>query len=322
MGWPRSLRWRYSLRSLFVVVTLFMIWGGYHANRGWKQRAAEETLRRHGAQVAYGTGRINQGVAETGMSLYQALVHRLWGERPVREVTLYSNLEPEVVDALAALPELQGLGIGPRKFTGTEQNRMYNAGDWGASQSLHEGALAKVLASQNLKRLGFGVWVLSDNDLQAVGQETSLEYLGFVGCKFSERGLASVVTLPRLKHLQMDSCPVTGSQLSGLSSRTLELIDSRNVPFGDEFAGFVARSPKISDLRVAHATIDDDFVSRLGPHPALSSLQFGSKSVTDEAVLALLKLPQLKGVSVPRGTFSAEAAAQLKEQRPTLLINN
>jgi hypothetical protein len=30
MAWPKSIRWRYSLRALFVFITVFMLWGGYH----------------------------------------------------------------------------------------------------------------------------------------------------------------------------------------------------------------------------------------------------------------------------------------------------
>src|SRR3954454_11292929 len=102
MSWPRSLRFRYSLRALAIFLTLFCLWGGYHANRGWRERHAERVLFRHGASIEYWTGESRSFVIGTPLRLYWKLVGWLWGDRLIRSIAVTGPLDSDMIAALAA----------------------------------------------------------------------------------------------------------------------------------------------------------------------------------------------------------------------------
>jgi hypothetical protein len=75
------LRLRYSLRALLVFLTLFMLWGGYHTNRGWRERQAETLLTSAGARLERG--------ANLPVSPYRFIV----------DARVSAKLEPDAVHA-------------------------------------------------------------------------------------------------------------------------------------------------------------------------------------------------------------------------------
>jgi hypothetical protein len=77
----RLLRFRYSLRALLVFITLLALWGGYHANRGWKEGRAVAVLLEHGADVTYWSTDWRLRPFGFIPSAYWGLVGWLWGDR-------------------------------------------------------------------------------------------------------------------------------------------------------------------------------------------------------------------------------------------------
>src|SRR5688572_6247207 len=96
----RLLCLRYSLRALLVFMTLFALWGGYHTNRGYRERKAQETLLRYQASFMYGPTRRGTGIWSKPLYVYERVVQLVWQERFITYISIYSTLEPEVVDAL------------------------------------------------------------------------------------------------------------------------------------------------------------------------------------------------------------------------------
>src|SRR5262245_34071865 len=104
MSSRRKIRVRYTLRSLLVFITLFALWGGYHANRGWKERRAVEVLRKHGAQLGWGASLQGGGMVSLATGAYSLMVGAIWGDHCVGEVQVLAPLDGEIADALAELP--------------------------------------------------------------------------------------------------------------------------------------------------------------------------------------------------------------------------
>jgi hypothetical protein len=104
LRFPKSLRWRYSLRALLLFITLFMIWGRYHTNRSWKERYAERILAERGASFAYWTKPSGSTVWSNVQFGYRKIVKVLWRERSIKHVTLNSPPDLATVQAIVAIP--------------------------------------------------------------------------------------------------------------------------------------------------------------------------------------------------------------------------
>jgi len=59
---PRSLRVRFTLRTLFVFITVLCIWAGLHAHRASTLHRIEQVLARHHATVRYGRADRSEGL--------------------------------------------------------------------------------------------------------------------------------------------------------------------------------------------------------------------------------------------------------------------
>src|SRR5438309_2067073 len=109
---PRSLRFRYTLRALLVFVTLFCLWGGYHANRGIKERRVEALIARDSRfALQYGRRLDRPALQLTVLTSYDRLVRRVWGERGVTGIGVPSDIDAETMNALAALPSVESVSI-------------------------------------------------------------------------------------------------------------------------------------------------------------------------------------------------------------------
>jgi hypothetical protein len=253
---PRSLRLQYSLRALVIFITLFMIWGGYHANRGWKQRAAEAVLRRHEARISY-LGRDHRYLGNRLADTYGALVHALWGETHIHGVDVRSNLEAEVVEALIALPQMDGLGIMPRAYSSSDMSQLVRGQKLEGRMNLPEGAMQRILARRDLKGLSLVACSLDSDDCEAIVGCENIESLYLLNCGLSEEGFAELLKLPRLRWLSISHCQVTGSELKSVAgSMSLDRIDCIGTPVGEEFAAFVKRCSNVTSLQLGVAKTD------------------------------------------------------------------
>ncbi len=309
MGWPKSLRWRYSLRALVVFVTLIMIWGAYHASRGWKQRAAERVLIQHGAAISYRTQKRPRDFGSA------------WVDAEVNEVSLNSNLTPDVIQALLALQQIELLSLQPRKFTAEERIQIHRTGNSCERMALADGALQSILQRHRIKELFLICCKLSDDDCRAIAQSDTLGSINLMGCDCSELGFRYLLSTPRLESLEMSFVTVTGDRLKGVpGSPSLLHIECRMTPLGNEFAAFVGRSPNVSYLSVAHPGIGDEFLSHLGPHPTLSQLGLDGTSVTDGSVASLQGLASLTHLGLLRQSLTNDAIGRLKNSNPRLTV--
>jgi hypothetical protein len=324
MFWrPRSLRLRYTLRALLVFITLFMLWGGYHTNRSWKERAAEDVLKARGASFEYATHSFDGTLSEKAAAAYAMLIETVWQDRSIRSVRLLAPLDAEVVGALCVLTQLKSLTTCPSERTSEAYARVLSGKALSPTESMPNGALERIQRSCPLQQLIIGSWVLSDGDCLAIASCPTITHLEISGSRVSEQGLARLICKPGLRWFSFEFCDVTGSGLAKQpGSPTLERLYCGVAPVSNALAAFVSRSQNIKELAVRNCASSDNFVRALGPHPNLQELSLGSTKVTDDALVQIERMPALIYVGLPGATVSTESVARLQQARPRLRIDH
>lgn len=316
----RKLRLSYSLRALLVFITLFMLWGGFHANRGWKERAAADALTKHGASLRWGRTRSTRTWFSPISTGYWRIVGFLWGERFITEVHVYS-LEPDVVDALCELPHLESLIVHPKRLT-RQETLEYSPLTARAWATPPKNAIRRILSRHRLKQLMLCQWNLNEDELGEVCRHRTLVAVGVGAAQLTEEQLAEILTLPDLHNVFLcDGGAITGDALAAVhGSSTLERIACFGSPVNKEFARFAGRCQNLRYLHVTHLAIDDDFTRMLGPHPSLVELVLGGNGITDCTANSLATMPSLQVVVLPSNSISTEALNRLKQIKPTLQV--
>jgi hypothetical protein len=303
---PKSLRWRYSLRTLLVFITLFMLWGGYHAGRSWPERRAELVVRPWEVVLHRGPSPPNR-LVRYPVYAYQRLVQVLWGERFIGHVTLCVEPKPEAVEAIAALPNLKGLSVYRRSTATGDVPRI----------TIPDGSIECILAKRQLCTLELATADLGARDLRAIARHHSLESVSLSHAKLSDEDLAAMARSPELGLLRFSHCNVTGANLaSAPGSTVLHSIECAEAPLGLEFAGFIGRCPNLRYLSIRCDTIDDKCVAALGPHASLQLLDLGRTKVTERSFNTIAQMPSLRYVVLPREGVSPSAMQRLQKTRP------
>jgi hypothetical protein len=302
MANSRRFRLQYTLRALVIGVTLFALWGGYHANRAIRERRAVEILTRQGARIERFGGPLWYLTYP-----HDYVVYRLWGEEFVTDVLLNfdSPIEPEVVDALCSLDRLSKLRLHPP--TSGKEFWMIRGGFPPARRGgLPPGSLVRFCAGRDIWNIELYACSLSDDDCRAIGR-SPVRYLDLSGCQFSEEGLAEILKAQRLSFLSINGCSITGERLAPVTGSTsLGRVECHGTVVPTGLAHFLARCPNLSWLS---GSGDDEFVEALGPHPSLSFLDL-SGPMSARTPKALTSMPQLKSVRlyVPKNMSSKSEA--------------
>ncbi len=301
---PRIFRFRYTLRALLVFITLFALWGGYHANRAARERASERFLKDRGARLTYRPHGIN-----------------LFRYRFVGEVHQLAQFDGATARALRDLPFLTALGL--ESPQSSEPKQWWQSHE--ARARLTGSMFADFLAKSSLWNLQLGGFVIDDEACTAIGRHPTLTSLALNECQVSEDGLAELVQVPRLESLSVMYSSPTGSALSDVpGSNTLRDANFDCTPLCVEAAAFLARcrnlrSLSVWDSYVGHKRhrISDDFLERLGSHASLEVLSLGGASITERSARVLTSMPALRLLSLPE-SFPPAAREQLKSANPQL----
>jgi hypothetical protein len=301
---PRSLRVRFTLRALFVFISLFMVWGGYHTNRALKERNAVAILRRRDASIGFVEMRNQRGFVGDITRHYRRLIQFIWRQPNVTSVALVSTLDDDVVNAIRSLPRMSELAISSRRLSSEEQRMFVSGGLLKGQATIPAGALRRVLDRGSTISLSVDLWVLSDDDCSAIAQLKQLRSLAIGGCVLSESGMAELMSLPNLRQLTILNCnvprnPVAGSSLAERpGSQFLQKVRCHWTPVNSTFAEYLSRCPRLNELSAQHELIGDEFVKCLGAHPSLRNLEVCGGMITPGALTALRDMPVLEIATV------------------------
>jgi hypothetical protein len=315
----RSIRFRYTLRALFVFMAFFGIWCAYHANRTIRERRAVRVLDHYGATFRYRNDTEGISFIHSPSILYQRITSAIWREPSVTSVAIVTRLEPEIVEALAALPQLRALKLNASLPVGADSRDRHWLGIVYGRADAPDGSIARVLASCRLRSISLDRFSFSNSDFDAISRHVSLEELSLEGTNLSDETIAKLIAMPKLRQFRFCYCQVTGEGLAEMhGSISLERIFASGVPLSPEFAAYIAKCPRFIELTVSHPKVGDDFVASLGAHSSLRSLSLGDTSVTEKSIEAIEKLPELGLIHLPEKTFTKEGRDRLRLSRPHL----
>jgi hypothetical protein len=302
---PSLLRFRYSLRALLVFITLFCLWGGWHADRSYRERRAEEALLRRGANLC----------REAHISI--------WRYRFVTELKIEGPLDHEVINSVANLPYLTALHLVAPRTADSETNSFSE--DISPRATMTPDSLAKILRRKNLRSLSLEAWIIPDEACAAIARQKYLEQISILFCEPTESGFARIVKAPPVRVLRARFCMTTGRELAGQpGSTTLADVDCRGTPVSTEFASFLAICTHLHSLDFGalgcgkdHSPSGDEFLAKLGPHRSIETLVLSSSSVTDRSVGVIVNMPRLSYLSLPQ-TVSTNGKNKILSSKPHL----
>jgi Leucine Rich repeat len=216
---PQKRRWlRFSLRTIFVLVTLYCGWLAFLTVRAREQhRAVDRIEQLHGA-VAYGFEIDDEGNwKRNAQPLVPAWVRGRMGEdyfRRVAIVNFHENADPtdDDLQVLERLSEVQQLSFSNcRRITDDGLPHLSNL------------ANLKILVLDGTRIAGPGL-----RNLLPLGH---LEGLTFSSTPLSDDGLENLAALPNLKWLHLNDTNITDDGLQRLSTsrslQSLQLVNTR-----------------------------------------------------------------------------------------------
>ena len=231
MAWPKSIRWRYSLRALLVFIALFAVWCGYHSERSYRERKAAEVLRARGARFVFHHGRDwDKSLWNILRSAYPKLIETTWRDRYITSVRVVTTLDGEVAQAISQLPHVESVTIesSPTRAPG----RSLSAGNL-VVPSVEPGVVRTLVSGRQLRGVGLICFSLSDADCRALAEHRDFEGFSFHHCQIPENGFARLFALPRLRRVFMEDCSPTGSELTQIpGSASLEDLHIQSTPVG------------------------------------------------------------------------------------------
>lgn len=196
----RWFSFRYSLRTLFVVMTVVCLVSGFWLNKAFRQREAvrrfnQMTMEGYyywGPRVVYRNAEsaeaLEAQIPAWGYPLRLALGKEAFGE--VIEVDLTATtLTDDDLQYLADLPTVERLSLSNTKVT--------------------DKGLRYLRSCPKLKFLALNSVPITDDGLEQIAALTELEALGLVGTKVTDEGLRHLMKLPKLKILSLQSTEVS-----------------------------------------------------------------------------------------------------------------
>lgn len=334
---PRKRWFRFSLRTLFVALTVSCLWLGFEVTQARRQRAAVQALEKLGAYVAY-------DYDEPG-------THYESGGTPPRLRTL-SPLKQWIADWLGKDYVSTAIRVQFNSPTVNDES-LAPLADLPALEMIHldrcvlvtDATLRNLPSSTRLTTLMLSRTSISDAGLQELERFPALESLDIHNTQVSDTGLEFVGKLTGLTHLDLTNTATTDAGMAHLGGLTrMRRLTLANTKIGDEAFRIIGKYSELEVLIVENAAVTDAGLAHLGDlsklqgvwlkwtlvhgaglqhlahNKGLIVIRLNGCPLTDEAVPAIASASSLLGVDLQRTTLSPKAVAELQALRPKLRI--
>jgi hypothetical protein len=284
-------RWlQFSLRTLFIVVTVLAVWLGLRVDRANRQQHAVEAIEDQGGEFYYD---------------YQQTpaAKSVWGTPLVQE-SYSSQADPPGTKWLRQL-------VGERFFVTPVKLVIFRQ---------PAVCLAHLRDLPHLEEVWLGDTELSDYDVANLAHLKKLRSLSIVGPRSSQGGpqdFSFLSHLNELEWLQIAYCPFSDEDMAHLKHagklRTLHLPDHQ---ISDDGLASLESLSNLEDLGLGGNPITDDGLIHIASLNKLIWLSLNGTHVTDEGLKCLQRLPSLRLVNLQKTRATAAGVERLQQALP------
>lgn len=288
LGMPKALaklvflltpnrRWaRFSLGTMFVVVTGLCVWLAIVVNRAHRQRDAVAAIKVWGGRIEFDDERRNHKSSPLHDGLRVLLgdddaAHVVRVRLPSNWETMERKFEGTFMGRshVTSGPVVDDDGLRKVAELASLQNLTLSWTDIG------DAGMANLQGLTNLNSLGLHYTNVTDDGLLFLAGMSRLDSLDLSGTKISDRGLARLKPLENLQSLSLHTTSVTSSGVEHLVGL-----------------------PKLESLQLAYTKVDDDCVDNLARITSLTYLDIRYTGISDDGRARLTKA--LPGCSISR----------------------
>jgi hypothetical protein len=318
-GRPPRRRWfRFSLRFLAILVTVFTVWFGLTANRANRQRRAVEIIESHGGQFWYdyqtvtaadapwGHRAIDPDRPPPGPELLRGFLHEHYFVTPthlsIDDKRVIENGDLALLYDLAELEELTLTRL-PLDDADVAQlpalkelRRLYiDASTRAADNRIEDFRFLQ--GFPRLEEFNVSFSKFSDNDVQYLRGARDLRRLWLASTRLGDDGLRRLERLNKIEALNLSNTRITDASLARLKS-----------------------FPKLRFLSLNATAITDEGLTHLRSLPELTALDLINTPITDAGLEHLKVIRSLKRVEVIGSPITLEGVAEFLRARPTCRV--
>ncbi len=296
---PRRRWLRFSLRTGFVLLTIFCVWLGMRVDRAQRQRRAVEWVKQHGGSVQYDEpDRFSRKDAVSGLQRLRTLIGKDFFTSVVRAEHIVSP--DDGLARLGDLSELRILELGNVTDAAWARfprlDKLETLG-YGARPFISRVAIEHIKRIPTLRRLYLGIGCTNET-LEHLAGAGTIEHLQ-IATGVSDAGLAYIQELPNLKSLHLCAAQrrITDAGLASLAG--LQRLETLSI----------------------NCNLTGDGLAHLTTLKQLRVLDVQSGELTDRGLEQVQKIPNLERFSFDIGHVTNEGRNKLVKARPTLKVS-
>ncbi|MEZ6072837.1 MAG: hypothetical protein R3C10_21880 [Pirellulales bacterium] len=281
---PRRRWFRFSLRTLLIVMILFAVWCGNASYKAQRQKRALEALGKLDLRIHFDYQKRGSGGYSTKSQLPgPEWLSRLIGEDYFRDVVEVSTafggpMSSEGMVHLAALPNIESLYL-------NESN-------------------------------------ISDSSLQYVQGLSGITMLTLRDNEISDAGLSHLTGLNRLETLGLSKNRIEGDGLQFLGGKTkLRSLFLYDNPINDVGLSHIANIPNLEMLGLSRTLITDNGTKHLVHLSKLKYLSLNCEAISDASIECLIKMPSLQELELSNTKITPDGFERLRKAIPSCNIN-
>ena len=278
---PRRRFWRFSLKTLLILLTLFCLWLGTLASSANRQKRAVEAIQLSGGEFNYDYQRIpsssgqrySHRVEPPGPQWLRRVLGDHYFITPVAlNIGRQAGIKDDCLDHLVALPHLKSAMFYQVPFRDRDVVHLKHLKNL-TSLTFNEGTLSGIdgptqfeflkylphLESLSLNDAKFG-----DADAKFLKDTVNLKILFIYGSAIGDDGLAQLQHLKNLEMIGLGKTKVTDRGISYLSALPkLRYISANDLNITDEAFGSFAKMTALRDLELHNTQYSREGIEKL-----------------------------------------------------------
>lgn len=268
----RSLSLRWSLRSMFLLMTALALWLGWFCDRAQRQRRAVASIEEQGGRIIYSHQLPHIEVGMPGLQAKPPWLAQHLGIDYADTVGIVEMIDDKFDDDdLKLLDSLPGV----------EMIRLHGT-------------------------------AITGRNFDCVGRQKRLHWLVVKDSPLEGGALQHLAHLPRLKTVYLEGTEVGDEDLRHLVSLgRLEDLSLSETRIGDEGMPFISQLTSLRELHLEKTRITDRGVLQLAPLKGLKRITLYGTNITDKSVSVLISLPAVRDVPVGQTRITAVGQRRL-----------